>query len=385
MRATRCSHKVLVPANFKDHTFVASDSDALLAAGYCVGMTVVLSKRITVEFADDKKRRDVQKGTKVVIKGMSGESPVVTVSAEFGKRMLSADVAVKLSNIEKLAIVTDETDRSGGASAGSSSSTTCPKNVRFLLEGAGVVDVIQHWSKMQLQHDPKIRIGFAQNTLQFAIACVSEQCPVYTEKDFTICTRGGEYEVWTMRPFKAKEIQLPALSNDLRDRFWTTQRSAPMANGDNVRKWFGCDRKPMVIDGRFRSSVSDSRSFALFWVVERTEDDLAGNLEMQTAVVTITAGVTLPNQKEKSLHLSGDSSPGVPIMTNMKAIKEHTKLICKEDMDFKKLCQKLQGQALKEKEKDAELKRKDDEGKCAKDEGTGKGAKGKGAKKAKIE
>lgn len=285
MHSNRSEHpnnKVLHPANFDDHKFVDSETQALIDAGMFVGMTVVLKKRITVEFivGKTKQRKDLNVGHHGVIKGVIGELVVVSWTTIFAKNEVFADHAVKVGLIEQA----EEPGKAGTSKAsGSGSKEPVHRLGKYSFveaqtedsastPGKEVIAITNKWATYQSCYDPKVSIHYCQSALSLAIGRLSHAAPEFTEKDLLVITRDGAYEVWALRDFKAKELCFVPCSTDLRDRFWSQNRVCRIGNSDNIATAFDLDKKPMVIDGRNRAMVDDKRSFSLFWLIKQTTE-----------------------------------------------------------------------------------------------------------------
>ena len=55
----------------------------------------------------------------------------------------------------------------------------------------------------------------------------------YTSADFTIVTRNGETEVWTMKAFKPNAICMTPSTTEIKDRNWVQDRAA-LVNYNNL-------------------------------------------------------------------------------------------------------------------------------------------------------
>jgi hypothetical protein len=362
-------HQVLLPANFIEHKFKASENQALLDAGMYVGLHVELLNRTTVEFGPKNVRRDIQVGAVGVIKGVAKDLVVVEFTTILNKVEISADHALKIAWLKKAEHVV--AGGTGVADGAEGKSGVKPSSKYAFLTAAAcddgktdTIDIIHKWSNCLTASDSKVNLMHCQSTMCAALAQVSHHCPTYTEKDLILITRNGRYELWTMRDFKPKEIMFCPDSTDLRDRFWSVSvgKACRLGNSEKIAKSFSLDGKPMVIDGRLRSAVTESRSCALFWLVGHTDDPKAASMELHDVETSMVIKLTLPGAKKQvDVGFNGEKGVVVPVMVNAKALKAHSRLMCLADAALFKMTGKMQADAMKEKDA-KEAKRKDTDG-----------------------
>ena len=98
-------------ANFDGHKLVSSPVENFVALGLMVGKVVELAYRYTVDFDPTTKgrRKDMDEGTQVSIKGYADDKVVVEFSATFNKKAMKVDVALKPQNLRQISSVVDPT------------------------------------------------------------------------------------------------------------------------------------------------------------------------------------------------------------------------------------------------------------------------------------
>ena len=101
----------------------------------------------------------------------------------------------------------------------------------------------------------------------------------------------------------------------------------------------------------------------MFWLVTRIDNGeskaVKDKINMELTYTTAHLKMSFDiNGKSFQQEEKSDDFPSIPILINPKAIKKHTMLTVKEDLDLKKLVEKLE----KEKVTDSEKKRAADKG-----------------------
>ena len=218
---------VLIAANFKDHAFSASSTDALddlVKAGFVVGAEVVLLRRITTEFGPKKLRKDLGKGTPCIIKGVADGKPVVRFTVQVGKFEHSADVAVQPLNLQLKA----EHDAASAAVASHGplpvhTSAKAIATYPFLAVGDGAgdegVEVVGGWTEQLASNDEKYQMWALLGTVGFMLRNLAESADEIGEKDILVVRRKGVTELWTLRDFKAGSILCVPDTTDIKPRF----------------------------------------------------------------------------------------------------------------------------------------------------------------------
>jgi len=137
-------------------------------------------------------------------------------------------------------------------------------------------------------------------------------------------------EAWTLKDFNAHTLAFGPESNEFKEKNWSQNRVA-LVNYDR-------DSHPhklhIVIDGRLRSNVCDSRPFSLFFAISAgaSEDKADKRVNMSVGYATVKSEVTvqLPFPKSKAKTHSQDLAQ-IPVMYNKQAIQKHVRLVCNTD------------------------------------------------------
>ena len=142
-----------------------------------------------------------------------------------------------------------------------------------------------------------------------------------TADDLCICLRDGRHEVWTMKDFPANELVICPFSTEIKERYWTYNRSALCLTDP------GC--KPLVLDGRLWTKVaSDGKVFSVFWLIEQTTEQKDPNLKLVHSKLDFKMSAGMPDGT--NLEMS-DLNVSLPLYTNPADIPKHTRLVALED------------------------------------------------------
>jgi hypothetical protein len=106
------------------------------------------------------------------------------------------------------------------------------------------------------------------------------------------------------------------------------------------------EKRHILIDGRNTSTIADSKSFALFWIISKGKESkdcncVVKHLSMSVAVHTDCEKLgktfaTLPTEAEDGLQHKEKAFPQVPVITNHKAISVGDRLVVQEDANIQK-------------------------------------------------
>ena len=185
---------------------------------------------------------------------------------------------------------------------------------------------------------------------------------------------------------------------EFKDRMWTSNRSVLTQHGADLNP----TGKHIVLDGRLKATPNPLRSFALFWAIERNEDDEQCNLFITYTKVQIhvetSLGAADTRQTIYKENYPDSQLPQVPILQNPRQIKKGSKLVATIDRDLSEVERKVKDQLNEEKNRKKGLhlvdatkkgtKESDDAAKPAEEDTSKKGAateagKGKSKRKAK--
>jgi len=251
--------EVLFPLNFDGHKYVKNNVDDMVKLGFRFGTKVELTKRITVDFDNSKanNRKDFAKSTEVFVKGYAVDKVVVHFEAMFGKVRKSADVALKISNIKLLEQKLGDENKV--------SSTKWMKSYPFLAKDGCTAEVVPlaTWDQKLMANDQKIQAEYKKSSIGFVLDNLLHCTDTLAHDDLLVAKRGANYEVWTLRDFKAGSLTLVPESTELKPRFYTADRSVICKNTTDPASE---DKRPFLIDGRVRANPEcDSKSsFSLF-------------------------------------------------------------------------------------------------------------------------
>ena len=118
--------------------------------------------------------------------------------------------------------------------------------------------LVDGWAKNLMSHDLQVASAYLKSKVVNAISNLRAVVNEATEKDILIVKRGSMHEAWTLREFKAGELVLVPESTEIKQRFYTQERSAICKNTvDPTSK----DKRPLVIDGPMRAAPSLSCCF----------------------------------------------------------------------------------------------------------------------------
>ena len=328
----------------------------MIKLGFFIGTKVVLARRVTHEFGPSKFRKDVPKGYATSIKGMAGGKPVVRLEAMVGKKTFGADVSLKLECLALPAKAKAEHDSDSDDKADDvGKNKKVFKKYPWLEVKSGDnatlrVEVIPAWQKRLMDTDTYVIHKRVESKVGMVLQSLRNSFPTLGPDDIMICTRGDSYELYTLKEFKAGSLVLTPDSTEIKPRFWTANRGAICRGTEKLLG--GKDRRPLVLDGRVRSSIAEDKTFALFWVVGRTEEAKKANLVIDYVKVTGEVQVSLKTLADKLSHeIKDDDLPEIPVLINPKKIAKHTLLLAEYDLGLKALMEQNAKDATKEKEK----------------------------------
>ena len=143
-------------------------------------------------------------------------------------------------------------------------------------------------------------------------------------------------ELWTKRDFEAHEIMIAPYSSHLKDTHLMAGNHVVLGLPKHGR----CahpDHHCLALDGRGKNLMAnpevldnDEHLGSLFWLVGKTSSPSEANLNLETVTFEQQIKVHLPVPKRRKTETSKwdpPEMPGVPILTNVKAIQKHTKLL----------------------------------------------------------
>ena len=141
-------------------------------------------------------------------------------------------------------------------------------------------------------------------------------------------------ELWTLRDFEAGELLLVPVTSQIKETYLTKEARAHICipkHGPGKHP----ESKDLAFDGRSRTQMSKSGGLDaeahkgnLFWLVGRTSVKKEANMELDQVSFDLSLNFALPNKKRKLTASCGSSDlPAIPVLTNRKSIKSHTRLV----------------------------------------------------------
>ena len=202
-------------------------------------------------------------------------------------------------------------------------------------------------SKHDVQQDLSAEAVYLMNVLDNIAPQLTEEDLVLAHRQSTKKDAPHTVEVWTARDFKAHELILVPYAHEVKDRHWTRSRSAWLRTTAKGKALLG--NKALAIDGRFRGdfqappsgpssaaeTAAQTRLGSMFFCVQRTPSKSCTNLVQSYSAVTLTAQVMLPGTS-KTLKKEVPRSVDIPILSNPKPLKAHTRLQVLEDIELLK-------------------------------------------------
>ncbi len=187
--------------------------------------------------------------------------------------------------------------------------------------------------------DKGMKRFFVTSRIGGCLEALLQTLPAFSDEDLQVVHRKGEKgiwkdELWTKRDFRAFELQLAPISSQLKDTNLTAAHHAIVGLPESG-KCQHPDGKQFAFDGRGKTfmaehgSISDGQRLgSFFWLVAKTGDSKAANMEMQSTAFECDYKLTLPAAKRRrTSHVSWVDMPEVPVYVNRKAIKENTQLV----------------------------------------------------------
>ena len=335
-------YQVLVASNFKEHMFsTESDVNELIDAGFVIGAKARLKRRITVNFDDTRKdrRKDIGKGEVVSIKGyaLTADPKVV---CRFETRFANdcsghvhvTDMAAKIENLElvhkgeeestKKKDTTKETTRENSVYAKYpflKAETSQPQSkAASSTDAANDVLVLEDWQNNLMANDVLVQSHYLKAMVTTAIQKITDVAPkLDSKKDIIIVQKGTDFQVWTLRDFRAGTLMFVPETCELKSRFYSHADGRSVICHGAVDP--SCRNRPLVIDGRVRGAPKSKTSFALYWMVERVAadaDQTIINLTNAFASTEVHASVRVGKTRHLSATPSIASAFQLPILIN---------------------------------------------------------------------
>ena len=349
------------------------------SSGFKVGDRVALRKRSSWPCpleGNPTHRKDILPTYELKVKAVVGESQyLIECIMSTGQGLRNINHMVDASNLqifsEQLAVDALREEKDAATKRAEAETTDEKKKASLVPKGhLWLFSDLDRRPDMQDQHATKCEVvpwstilnegnkndsmADFQGEAAFLMCLLKDMAPPLTEKDLCVVHRqdprkhahpDGTYvvEVWTTREFKPLELVLTPYTHEVKDRYWTKGRSN-MLRTSNVPFLKG---KTMALDGRWRGDFQHAstespekhekrRLGSLFFCVERTSSRSECNLMVKFTSVSLQAEVQLPGHK-KPTKREVPRSCEIPVLTNPKALPQHTRLLVLEDMDLLKV------------------------------------------------
>ena len=118
------------------------------------------------------------------------------------------------------------------------------------------------------------------------------------------------------------------------DCYWSVGKSHLTKNTAEAHP----DKKAVVLDGRLRSTISETRNASLFYLVTRTNVKEDANMICAFSEIEVTAklhiGYESSRKRSAELVLGVGKWPQVPTMTNNANINKHVRLVVCDDFEL---------------------------------------------------
>ena len=206
------------------------------------------------------------------------------------------------------------------------------------------VKIEGNWVKCLGDADTLNRVFFLKSRVGMCLAALLEVMPKYTPEDLVVAHRQNSKgvwrdELWTNRNFAAHELVFAPLTSQLKDTHLTAAANA-IVGLPRCGRGSHPERQEIALDGRARTSIAppgaiddNAHAGSLFWLVSRTSDASEGNMSWETSTFADSMEVNFAcrpsKEKKRKLLVDWASTdlPTIPLLTNKKAIKAHTRLL----------------------------------------------------------
>lgn len=346
------------------------DVDTTLPETFSPGDRVVTVRRTSLPIplpGHPAYRKDIDKGTLAIIQGYADPEQrfvfirvVAKVPGASGpeEREVVAKVGVGLvlrespqvgqdaPEIEPLISSTSCTPASASGSSGPSGQHKTNLAPKFSFVNKDIPEdeitpVLPEpkWNKL-LDHDSVLeQLWFLKGKAAILASAIVRSLPEFGPNDLMVIHRqisgktSWRSEVWTMRAFDAKELVIPVVSTELKDRFWTRglHHFLGLPNNGPGRHPEG---KQLAFDGRGKSVLASEGLLddqehrgLLCWAIERDSGD-EWNLEPDQISGEISVALKMVSGKKKKITTSwpSDELPVLLVLVNPEAIPQHTRL-----------------------------------------------------------
>lgn len=335
----------------------AGPSDGL---GFRPGDEVTTTRRFSWNIALPENpgfMRDIQVGTSGVVQGFADERHqhlLVAMNLTLPGHSEPSKVINKV--LPRNLVLTRDYEApakaGGGADEGleegrgqKKSESLTPKGFAWLNEHLEQEDrtkvvVERSWEKLIDEASDLQRTWYLKGRVSVGMSALMESLPKFGHSDLVVCHRTRVKghpitEVWTSRAFAARELLFGPATTEVKEGLWTRTSSVFLSvpqQGPGKHP----DGKMLGLDGRGRSSLASAEVFDsnerrgnLFWVIQRTSEEEEANLILEQVSWSAQVALKFEGGKRRKQEVTWPSEdlPPMPIMTNPKAIKAHTRLV----------------------------------------------------------
>ena len=169
--------------------------------------------------------------------------------------------------------------------------------------------MVTGWKNLEADSEVLAKIMHLKGRVATGLRALIDLLPEYSSKDFLVVNRKNDKglwktELWTARNFEPLAIQLAPCSSQLKET-----HLMPGANAVVTLPKHGRGAHPQnasfALDGRSRAVMAnkdmvdlEEHRGSLYWVVTRTSDAKAVNLDVEMAQWTLSIQMTLPAPKK---------------------------------------------------------------------------------------
>ena len=328
-----------------------------LGSKFKKGSEVTVIKRVswTIPQVDEPKyRRDITVGTEGIIVDFADPEQrmvilEVIMDLPSGPQQKTSHSIfprnLKLTSEYKESQAGPDEEKSGAphsskAASSSGSSGLVPQWALGASDPASV-KMSSKFKHLLADHDKNMKVWQLRSRIGVAIQALSEALPTYSDADFFVVHRKNERgmwkdELWTKKDFQAYEILFAPYSSQLKDTHLMYGNHVVVGLPKHGRGAHP-DNQNLALDGRGKNLMAnpevldnDEHLGSLFWLVGKTSSPSEANLTLETVTFEQQIKVHLPVPKRRKTETSKwdpPEMPGVPILTNVKAIQKHTKLL----------------------------------------------------------
>jgi hypothetical protein len=343
----------------------------VLQAGYFIGREVCLTKRLTGITADEQQqRKDVLAGVVgKVIELPSDASKRITISFHVPQKGKKSpyDVHIKALIDDVDFADTDSVKASKEVEANNTTTNTKVKEEAIYKKYAFLkkpdepdaalpvqINIKKLWEGQQVAVDNSLM----QTKLkcQLALSAIADETELVAPDGLVLVTRGGKAEVWTEKQFKKGTLIIAPSMAEVKDRYWTLGRSVLL----RCEKASKEHKKHFALDGRLcGTKIDENKPPSLFWLVERTIDSKAANMDIEYASTEIKLNMSFGSAKRTYKQMVAEPEDlEVPYLVNTKELKPGTRLMACDDLQLRKLATKSDKDKEKPKEKEANAAKK---------------------------